>query len=238
MRTGALAACALISILPFAGRALAADLGPIDASPQTAATIDEAPVVPTVYGWDNFDRTGPLSNAVTPSGAIWRSRAGTWTSDGTAAKLATNTNAASIVIDAPAVDASVVATITPQNGNPRPGLVINDDGTNSMLVVYSQVAGGQLVLMTSQRGVQVTVASAGGLNGQGTPFELRVTSIGTQISVFVDDQLAISYALTGATACLIKHIGCEGNGVPNTGFGLYASRDTGSVFDDFRIEAP
>ena len=73
----------------------------------------------------------------------------------------------------------------------------------------------------------------------GTPGELRVTSIGPVISIFVNGGSTplISQTLSGANLCKFKDIGCPPNGGANVGFGLWADTDTASLFDDFRIES-
>ncbi len=147
-RIGLAAAALVVASLPFTTRAFAASLGPVDGAAQSADVLPQVPNVPTVYGWDNFNRTMTLNNSVTPSGKVWRSQIGTWVANGTTGKTTTTSPLANIVMDAPTTEVSTVVTITPQGGNPRPGVTINDDGRNALIVQYSQLAAGTISLIT------------------------------------------------------------------------------------------
>ena len=82
------------------------------------------------------------------------------------------------------------------------------------------------------------LASVGGVGPVGVPFELRVTSVGPKITIFVNANPVMTQTLSGATLCRFKDIGCAPNGGANVGFGLWADADVTSTFNDFRIESP
>lgn len=215
---------------------LAAQL-PIDASALTAATVVGTAGVPTVFAWDNFDRATVLNSQPSPNGTIWKNQIGTWQTNGATARTTTNNRDANIVMDLTTVDVSMVVTVTPLGPNPRPGVTFNDDGNDNMLLLYSDTAGGTLTLFTYFGPTRVSIASATGIGPAGTPFELRVTTNGPNITVFVNGSLRIGVVLAGANLCLAKDTGCAGDGQPNVGYGIWADRDTTSVFDDFRLES-
>lgn len=234
----AVALAALLAIFGI-GSAFAASLGVTPAA-LTAANIAGGSGAPTVYSWDNFNRViTPLQGTSMPSGAFWKSQIGTWTANGTTARATTLNTDTNTLTDAPSSDASMVVTITPK-GVARPGVTFNDDSTNNdMLLLYNSAGGGTLTLYTYFGPTRVFLASGGGVGPIGTPFELRVTSKGADITVSVNGVQKIAVTLTGTNLCKAKDLGpgCIPDGVANNGFGLWADNDTSSTFDDFRLES-
>lgn len=193
---------------------------------------------PTVYAWDDFERTvNPLQGTAAPSTNLWRPGVGSWLTTGTVARANTSSADANTLIDAPSVDASMVVTITPIGGNPKPGVTFNDDGTDDMLLLYTKAGGGTLTLSTYFGPTRVFLSAVTGVGPVGTAFELRVTSNGPTITIFVNGSLVMTQTLAGSNLCKFKDMGCAPNGGPNVGFGLWADTDTASTFDDFRIES-
>lgn len=221
------------------GRAFAAGLF-VSTEQITAQNLTGLSGAPTVYAWDDFDRVqNPIQGTVTPSGLFWKPQIGTWLTDGSTARTSTSDANANMITDAPTVDASMVVTISPGNGSARPGVTFNDDGNDNMLLLYSSSGGGTLTLSTYFGPTRVFVASTGGVGNPNSTFELRVTSIGPTITVYVNDSLRMTQTLTGANLCKFKDIGpgCVSDGQPNVGFGLWADSDTLSTFDNFRVES-
>ena len=220
-------------------RAFAAGLF-VSSDQLTAQNLSGVSGAPTVYGWDNFNRVqNPLQGTTSSSGVVWKAQIGSWLADGSSASTATTDANANVLMDVPTVDASMVVTITPGNGSARPGVTFNDDGDDSMLLLYSASGGGTLTLSTYFGPTRVFVASARGVGNPNSTFELRVTSIGPTISVYVNGTLRMTQTLTGANLCKFKDTGsgCVSDGQPNVGFGLWADSDTSSTFDNFRVES-
>ena len=221
------------------GRAFAANLL-LSGEQITAENLDGTSGAPTVYGSATFDRVqNPLQGTTSPTGGFWKPQIGTWLTNGTTARTSTSNANANVIMDAPAVDASMVVTINPGNGTVRPGVTFNDDGNNNMLLLYSSNGGGTLTLSTYFGPTRVFVASVNGIGNPNTAFELRVTSIGPTITVYVNGTLRMTQTLSGANLCKFKDIGpgCVSDNQPNVGFGLWADSDTSSTFDNFRIES-
>ena len=230
---------ALIIASLFLGRAFAAGLL-LTSDQITAQNLAGVSGAPTVYGWDNFDRVqNPVQGTASPSGTVWKSQIGTWATDGSTARTTTSNANANVLMDVPTVDASMVVTITPGNGTARPGVTFNDDGDDNMLLLYSASGGGTLTLSTYFGPTRVFVASTSGVGNPNSTFELRVTSIGPTITVFVNGTLRITQTLTGTNLCKFKDTGsgCVSDGQPNVGFGIWADTDTSSTFDNFRVES-
>ncbi len=230
---------ALIIASLLLGRAFAAGLL-LSSDQITAQNISGVSGAPTVYSWDDFDRVlNLLPGSVSPGGLVWKPQIGTWLLDGATARTSTSNKDANVLMDLPVVDASMVVTINPGNGTARPGVTFNDDGTNNMLLLYSASGGGTLTLSTYFGPTRVFLASTGGVGNPNSTFELRVTSIGPTITVFVNGTLRMTQTLTGTNLCKFKDIGagCTPDGVANVGFGLWADTDTSSTFDNFRVES-
>ena len=227
----------VFAVLAGVGSAFAASLG-VSTEEVTVNDVISSSGAPTVYAWDDFERTvNPLQGTAAPSTNLWRNGVGSWLTNGTVARANTNSADANTLINAPTVDASMVVTITPIGGNPSPGVTFNDDGTDDMLLLYTKAGGGTLTLSTYFGPTRVFLAAATGIGPVGTAFELRVTSNGPTITIFVNGSLVMSQTLAGANLCKFKDIGCPPNGGANVGFGLWADKDTASTFDDFRIES-
>ena len=206
----------------------------------TAQNITGVSGAPTVYSWDDFDRVlNLLPGSVSPGGLVWKPQIGTWLLDGATARTSTSDKDANVLMDIPTVDASMVVTITPGIGTARPGVTFNDDGTNNMLLLYSASGGGTLTLSTYFGPTRVFLASTSGVGNPNSTFELRVTSNGPTITVFVNGTLRITQTLTGTNLCKFKDTGtgCVSDGNPNVGFGIWADTDTSSTFDNFRVES-
>ena len=221
------------------GRAFAAGLL-LSSDQITAQNLSGLSGAPTVYGWDNFDRVqNPIQGTSSPSGIAWNAQIGTWLADGSTARTATTNANANVLMNVPSVDASMVVTISPGNGTARPGVTFNDDGDDNMLLLYSPSAGGTLTLSTYFGPTRVFVASTNGVGNPNSTFELRVTSIGPTITVYVNGTLRMTQTLTGANLCKFKDTGsgCVSDGQPNVGFGIWADTDTSSTFDNFRVES-
>lgn len=221
------------------GRAFAAGLF-VSTEQITAQNLTGVSGAPTVYAWDDFDRVqNPVQGTVSPSGLFWKPQIGTWLTDGSTARTSTSNANANMITDVPTVDASMVVTINPRNGSARPGVTFNDDGDDNMLLLYSASGGGTLTLSTYFGPTRVFVASTNGVGNTNSTFELRVTSIGPSITVYVNGTLRMTQTLTGANLCKFKDIGpgCVSDGQPNVGFGLWADSDTSSTFDNFRVES-
>ena len=221
------------------GRAFAAGLF-VSTEQITAQNLGGVSGAPTVYGWDDFDRVlNLLPGSVSPGGLVWKPQIGTWLLDGATARTSTSNKDANVLMDLPVLDASMVVTITPGTGTARPGVTFNDDGTNNMLLLYSASGGGTLTLSTYFGPTRVFLASTSGVGNPNSSFELRVTSIGPTITVFVNGTLRMTQTLTGTNLCKFKDIGagCVPDGNANAGFGLWADADTNSTFDNFRVES-
>ena len=233
------AAGALAIASMLIGRALAAGLI-LSGEQITAQNIDGTSGAPTIYSWDNFDRVlNLLPGSVSPGGLVWKPQIGTWVLNGATARTTTSNKDANVLMDLAVLDASMVVTITPGNGTARPGVTFNDDGTNNMLLLYSSAGGGTLTLSTYFGPTRVFLASTSGVGNPNSTFELRVTSNGPTITVFVNGTLRMTQTLTGTNLCKFKDIGpgCVSDGKPNVGFGIWADSDTLSTFDDFRLES-
>lgn len=231
------AALAIASTL--VGRAFAAGLF-VSSEQITAQNLTGVSGAPTVYGWDNFDRVqNPLQGTASPGGTVWNAQIGTWLTNGTTARTSTSNTNANMLMNAPTVDASLVVTITPGTGTARPGVTFNDDGDDNMLLLYSSSGGGTLTLSTYFGPTRVFLASVNGVGNPSSSFELRVTSIGPTITVYVNGSIRMTQTLTGANLCKFKDTGpgCVSDGQANVGFGLWADTDTQSTFDDFRVES-
>jgi hypothetical protein len=237
LAVAAVATAALVSMLLV--RAFAAGLF-VSTDQITAQNLEGLSGAPTVYGSDNFDRVqNPLQGTVSPGGLLWKPQIGTWLTNGTTARTSTSNAKANVLMDLPTVDASMVVTISPGTGTARPGVTFNDDGNDNMLLLYSASGGGTLTLSTYFGPTRVFVASTNGVGNPNSAFELRVTSIGPTITVYVNGTLRMTQTLTGANLCKFKDTGpgCVSDGQPNVGFGLWADSDTQSTFDNFRVES-
>ncbi len=233
----ALAVLVLASLL--IGRAFAAGLF-VTSDQITAQNLSGVSGAPTVYSWDDFNRVlNLLPGSPSPGGLIWKPQIGTWVLDSATARTTTKNKDANVLMDLSVVDASLVVTLNPVGNNARPGVTINDDGSNNMLLLYSSAGGGTLTLSTYFGPTRVFLASTGGVGAPGSSFEVRVTSNGPTITVFVNGTLQITQTLTGTNLCKFKDIGtgCVSDGRPNVGFGIWADADTTSTFDDFRLES-
>ena len=231
------AALAIATLL--LGRAVAAGLF-VSSDQITAQNLDGVSGAPTVYGWDDFDRVlNPLQGTSTTGGMVWIPQIGTWATNGSTASTPVSTANANVLINVPTVDASLVVTINPGTGTARTGVTFNDDGDDNMLLLYSASGGGTLTMSTYFGPTRVSLASITGVGNPNTSFELRVTSIGPTITVFVNGTLSMTQTLTGTNLCKFKDTGpgCVSDGQPNVGFGLWAESDTRSTFDNFRIES-
>jgi hypothetical protein len=236
-RWRALAVVAALLAIGVAGRAFAANL--LLASDQnTTQNITGTTGAPTIYAWDNFDRSGNLEGSTSPGGLVWKPQIGTWPLNGTTARTNTNNADANVVIDLSTLDAAMVVTMTPVGTNARPGLTFNDDGSNNMLLLYSSAGGGTLTLSTYFGTSRVFLASTAGVGAPGTSFEVKVVSLGPTITISVNGTLRLTQTLTGTNLCKFKDTGagCTPDGRANVGFGIWADNDTSSFFDDFRLE--
>lgn len=226
------------AVLASVGTAFAASVG-VASESVSVNTVSGSSGAPTVYAWDDFERTvNPLQGSNSPSANLWKTGVGSWLTNGTIAQASTKNTDANTSIDAPGVDASIVVTITPFGTIPKPGVTFNDDGTDKMLLLYTKAGGGTLTLYTNFSSNRVVLSSVTAVGAVGTPFELRVTSVGPTITIFVNANLVMTQTLSGANLCKFKDIGCTPNGRANVGFGLWADTDTASTFNDFRIESP
>ena len=233
----ALMALGALAVLASVGTAFAASIG-VSSEDVTVNTVSAGSGAPTVFAWDDFERTvSPLQGSNAPSANQWKPEVGNWLTNGTTAQASSSNADANTLIDAPGVDASLVVTITAVGGNPTPGVTFNDDGIDNMLLLYTKAAGGTLTLYTYFGPTRVFLAAATGIGPRGTPFELRVTSLGPVITVFVNGTQVMTQTLAGANLCKVKDSGCPPNGGANVGFGLWADTDTASTFNDFRIES-
>lgn len=231
------AALAIASLV--VGRAFAANLF-VSGEQITAQNLDGTSGAPTVYSWDNFDRVlNLLPGSVSPGGLVWKPQIGTWVLDGATARTTTSNKDANVLMDLATVDASLVVTLNPIGTNARPGITVNDDGSNNMLLLYSSAGGGTLTLSTYFGPTRVFLASTSGVGAPGSSVEVRVTSNGPTITVFVNGTLRITQTLTGANLCKFKDIGpgCVPSNGANVGFGIWADTDTVSTFDNFRVES-
>ena len=236
-RSRVLLALGALAVLASVGTAFAASIG-VSSEDVTVNMVTAGSGAPTVYAWDDFERTvSPLQGSNAPSTNLWKPGVGNWLTNGTTAQASTSNADANTLIDAPSVDASLVVTITPVGGNPKPGVTFNDDGVDDMLLLYTKAAGGTLTLYTYFGPTRVFLAGASGIGPVGTPFELRVTSLGPVITVFVNGTQVMTQTLAGANLCKFKDSGCPPNGGANVGFGLWADTDTASTFNDFRLES-
>ncbi len=234
-----LAGVGLVVASLVAGRGFAAGLF-VSSEQIHAENIAGLSGAPTVYSWDDFNRVlNLLPGTPSPGGLVWKPQIGTWLLNGSTARTSTRNKDANVLMDLATVDASMVVTITPGNGSARPGVTFNDDGTNNMLLLYSASGGGTLTLSTYFGPNRVFLASTSGVGNPTSSFELRVTSNGPTITVFVNGTLRITQTLTGTDLCKFKDIGsgCTPDGRPNVGFGIWADNDTSSTFDDFRVES-
>ena len=221
------------------GRAFAAGLF-VSTEQITAQNLDGVSGAPTVYGWDDFDRVlNPLQGTSTPGGMVWIPQIGTWATNGSTASTPISTPNANVLMNVPTVDASLVVTINPGTGTSRTGVTFNDDGDDNMLLLYSASGGGTLTMSTYFGTTRVSLTSITGVGNPNAMFELRVTSIGPTITVYVNGTLSMTQTLTGTNLCKFKDVGpgCVSDGQPNVGFGLWADSDTRSTFDNFRIES-
>ncbi len=232
-------AVAAVLAAGFAGRAFAASLS-LNSDQTTTQNITGTTGAPTVYSWDNFDRTTtPLESQTSPGGLVWKPQIGTWPLNGTTVRTNTNNADANVIMDLATLDAAMVVTMTPVGTNARPGLTFNDDGSNNMLLLYSSAGGGTLTLSTYFGTTRVFLASTAGVGAPGTSFEVKVVSLGPTITVFVNGTLRLTQTLTGTNLCKFKDTGagCTPDANANVGFGLWADKDTSSFFDDFRLES-
>jgi hypothetical protein len=222
-----------------AGRAFAANLS-LSPDQNTTQNIVGTSGAPTIFSWDDFNRTTtPLEGQTTPGGLNWKPQIGTWPLNGTTVRTNTSNADANVIVDLATLDATMVVTMTPVGTNARPGLTFNDDGSNNMLLLYSSAGGGTLTLWTYFGPTRVFVASTAAVGVPGTSFEVKVTSNGPTITVFVNGTLRLTQTLTGTNLCKFKDTGagCTPDGRANVGFGLWADNDTSSFFDDFRLES-
>jgi hypothetical protein len=195
---------------------------------------------PTVYGWDNFNRTvNPLQGTPAAGGPPWLNQVANWATNGLTARATTSNTDANTVVNIGQSNASMVVTITPL-GAAKPGVTFNDDGTDNMLLLYNSASLGSLQLYTYFGPTRVFLAGVTGIGPVGVPFVLRVTSNGPTITIFVNGVLKMTQTLTGTNLCKAKDLGCTpAVATPNnTRWGLWADADTSSTFDDFRVESP
>jgi hypothetical protein len=234
------AAAALLAVVSV-GTATLASSAQLIVTPRTltAVTTTGGAFAPgTVITSDSFSGTGNLPGQATSSGATWvKSGGGNWQVNGSTVSTTGNSPGASVVVNAAMLNYAAFVTITPLSTTPTPGLTFNNDGTNMMVVEYTAASSGTLRLFTLFGGTKTAVATATGIGPIGTPFVLKATSNGPNITIATNGTTRISYTLTGTNACLAKHIGCAGDGTPNTGVGLWADRDSSSTFSAFRVEA-
>ncbi len=238
-RRALVAGVAFLVAAALAGRAMAAQLL-VSGEQITSANVAGVSGAPTVYSWDDFNRVlNLLPGSVSPGGLVWKPQIGTWLLDGASARTSTSNKDANVLMELSVLDASMVVTMNPIGNNARPGVTFNDDGSNNMLLLYSSAGGGTLTLSTYFGPTRVFLASTSGVGAPGSSFEVRVTSNGPTITVFVNGTLRITQTLTGANLCKFKDTGtgCTPDGQANVGFGIWADTDTQSTFDNFRVES-
>jgi hypothetical protein len=127
------------------------------------------------------------------------------------------------------VNAAVEATLSFPVTARRAGLTFDDDGTNGMYVVYTDVNGGSLFLYKAA-GAITQIASVTGVGVVATA-DLRVETFDPTVKVYLNGTLWLAYTLTAAERTTFK-------AAANTRFGLIADADANTRFDDFRVTGP
>jgi hypothetical protein len=192
-------------------------------------TINGGTGAPVVYTWSNF--TGAtntnLNGAALNGGGTWTVHVGTWVLDNAnRGKASASTALANMSTNVGQVNAAVEAVLTFPVTARRAGLTFNDDSNNGMFVVYTDTAGGSLLLYKAA-GAITQIAAVTGVGVVATA-DLRVEAFDPTVKVYLNGTLWITYTLTAAERTTFKAAG-------NTRYGLIADSDANTRFDDFRV---
>jgi hypothetical protein len=230
-----IAAAALVLGLPTLAAATgapsssAASLGGLSSQSLAAWTITGGPGTPTVAVWDSFTRpngtnlTGQTTGA---GGPAWQVVSGTWTTAANSGRLSSNTQDAAVVVECDQPDLTVVATMTPANGNFSGGLTLKQTGLGFLAVDYSSENGGRIELARMLFGGRTVLAGVTGV-GRVTPATLSAAYAGGTITIRLNGVTWLTHTLSGVDEWLYG---------TSTRAGLYAGADTQSAFDNFRCE--
>lgn len=214
------------------GAAGAATLGGL--APGTVYSSDAAVTAgaPTILGCDNFAlaaSTGaglagrPAQLPANCGGASWAVHLGTWTITG--GQLQARTRNASATLDASRTDVSAQATVLDVNGggNAAAGVAIDHSGA-SRVFLAGVVASGNQAELRLVNGGSVTTLATGAVAVSATSV-VRLTRVGTAVTLQVNGATVVSHTLTPAQASLLT----------GTRAGLYWGRGNAVRFADFLV---
>lgn len=184
------------------GVANASMLGGLTANTLEAWNQSGTPPTPTVFTCDNFSLAAPTGSALAGrpvqlpakcGGGTWTVHRGTWKiSDG---QLDPSGGNATATISAGQTDISAEATVLNANSSSRlAGVAINHSGATRRYLAAVLSGPGTAQLRLVDGGTVTTLASAAATIGFSAV--VRITRIGTAVTVSVDGTLALSYALT------------------------------------------
>jgi hypothetical protein len=193
--------------------------------------LNAGPGTPNVHRWTSFtasNGTNLNGAALNPSGT-WTVDAGTWTVNANRAAVTSTANAR-IRTDAPGPNAAVETVLTFPIATRRAGVILNGSGANYLAVEWRNPTA-----TTGQIRLRRFAPTASTLATVTVPLpataRLRVESFSNTIQVFVDGTLVLSHTLSAANVTLFKS-------ATATRFGLYASSDANTRFDDFHVDIP
>lgn len=212
--------------MPASAALLALSTGGVAAFVQPAG-----PGTPTVARWTPFTAAnGSNLNgaALNPSGT-WTIGSGTWTVDTNRAATSATANAR-IRTTAPSQYAAVETRLTFPGANRRAGVLLNGSGANYLAVEWRNPTAttGQIRIRRFAPTASTLASVTVGLPAAAT---LRVETFTNSINVYADGTLVLSHTLSAANVAIFKT-------ASSTLFGLYASADATTRFDDFHVDTP
>lgn len=231
IRPGRIVATMVAAVLLGASVPAAAATFAVASGDVAAFVLNASPGTPTVQRWTPFtfpNGTNLNGAALNPSGT-WTVDAGTWTVNTNRAAVTSTANAR-IRTTAPSPNAAVETVLTFPVTTRRAGVLLNGSGANYLAVEWRNVPGpaGQIRLRRFAPTASTLASVSVGLPASAT---LRVESYSATINVYIDGTLVLSHTLSAANQTIFKAAGA-------TRFGLYASSDANTRFDDFHVDTP
>ncbi len=237
LRFAIVACSALLFAIFGAVFADASSLGGVSSANLTAVKQISSSGAPTVTAWENFTgANGTNINGTTTDGGskTWVAVRGTWRIRGNQADV--NNGDVALVVNAGTPHQAVEATVFRGGTTFDVGVVfnMNASGTDFITTELTSNSSGQLE-MWRYNGSWTLLATASNLysgpaSGWPTSANLRASSVGGNIAVYLDGALQISHTLSAADQTTFVNANHQY-------FGLYSYFDGASRWDDFHIDS-
>lgn len=193
----------LVVLIGALGSAQATGFGGLSALSLGAFNNGGSASAPTMITCDDFSRAASTGTALNlrpvqlpancGSTTAWATNLGTWTI--TAGQLAATTTNATTTVNAGSTDVSAEATVIGANGNSRiAGVAINHTGATRIYLAAALSGPGTAQLRLVNGNTVSTLASATATIAASTV--VRITRVGTAVTVSVNGALVISFTLS------------------------------------------